>query len=171
MNGKIIKNSNEYKELYIKALLIFQVIFHEYNHFIADTYINSIPLSSSQSAKHIYSVSSHKRSNWDADFVSKFKSYLNYSIHTKKASDSFININNVPTPYKSIGSLFDAKDLFELTNEHENIEYQGLDNGNYIFAGKNTIVNYQFNTQKVIEDTRIKKQGLQYTFSLEEVIC
>ncbi|MCK5945959.1 MAG: hypothetical protein KAG04_01670, partial [Mycoplasmataceae bacterium] len=55
-----------------RVALIFDIIFHEYGHYLTDTYLNSLPLTSTKASQWIFDRSGIK-SHWDKDFVTNLK--------------------------------------------------------------------------------------------------
>ena len=177
----VTKTPTNVQEQKLRARLLFEIIYHEYGHYLADTYLNSVPianpLSSSSHHSDIYNSTTHEKENWDYDFTSKFEEILHYTKNGKinmqpyySKSTPFIKRQQrqKQTPiqytskYTSIGKDYSAGKLFDLTNGHETIKYDGINNKKYVFSSNYPI--YELTKSAIIDSEKMK-----YIYSLAEV--
>ena len=141
-----------------RVSLLFDIIFHEYGHYLADTYLNSVDYHSKWSAKDIFSKNGNGKDSWDNDFLSKFETLL-YS-DTKKYTNN-TTIKN--SKYRSIGGTYTAKDLYTMVNKTNGSSIDSdLKNKNFVFSGPHP--EYQLTDKSVID-----KKHLEYIYSLPEI--
>ncbi len=118
-----------------KVEQVMEVLTHEYGHHIAYTYLNSSRFGNSnttpvsgEGALYHDSIHGRKVGEWNKSFIRDFKHLLHYDDETSPLYTSS-NINRTEPFYKSIGSYFRAKDIFDLANGAEKPEYGLIDKG------------------------------------------
>lgn len=171
--------SNNQNYLVERMEIMFQTFFHEYGHHIVNMhYLTNYHITPSENEK-IYSGNDEEK--WADGFISDFKTALNYNRSTPKYKDSFLKGNFSESEYvfpsnssysgykmKSVGSIFDAAELFKRSNKKgHGVFDEALPNKNqkygYSFAGDgfNWVSNNPLN-EKNIDD-------LDYYYSMQEL--
>lgn len=172
----IIKGVKKYKQnnpfasnqqiIEYAAEFVFQVVAHEYNHHLAEVYLNSRFNDKTYFASApqvVKDKQSNIDENWDIDFYNTFTKALNYDGSRLEAS-----VGHIPdftsradgTTYKSLANYYTAKQLFDLGN-NENYNLLPGFFGKYSMFGQKGIPNQVFTTQ----------DNLKYYYSLAELFA
>ena len=161
INAKVIKERHNYKNHFDFAYHLYQIYAHEYLHFVANTYLKGL------SAKTL--------SVPVTTFLSEFKASLHYDKKTSKYSGQ-----KIKNGFKSIGSLYDAKDLYDFSNGATS------DLKDSSFTNIGTRLHPKFIIQKdgykyvmaplnpvfvVDKNHVITKNSIQYIFSIDELFA
>lgn len=155
VNTKYLKRLN-FKSDENKAEYIFELLFHEYSHFLNNTFLNNNPLKSEQiDNQSIWR--NGQQENWNKHFLEEFKKILNYDSETP-----LYQANEVAPGFVSLGSVYNQKTIFEIANSN-NLNFDLLQ-GNEVMAPINP---------KVSVDSKhvIKSDALKYLFSIQELVA
>ncbi|WKX02579.1 MYPU_1760 family metalloprotease [Candidatus Mycoplasma mahonii] len=111
-----------------KVELVYQIIFHEYYHHIANSYLNNEPLGTTASSSDIYSDKtnddnlelSRVATPWNKDFLDTFKKNLYYDRNKDISNNNFDKLEEPirwnDKVYKSLGSIYNSKNIFDIAN-------------------------------------------------------
>lgn len=155
VNTKYLRKLN-FKSNENKAEYLYELLFHEYSHFLNNTFLNNNITNSEQiDDKSIWRDG--KQENWNKHFIDEFKTALNYNNDTKLYSS-----NEIAPGFVSLGARYNQKSLFEIANSN-NLNFDLLQ-GNEVMAPINPIVS---------TDAKhvIKANALKYIFSLQELVA
>ena len=144
----------------LKVEMIWQVLFHEYGHHIAASYLETT-ISENESA-NIYGKFLDTRENlhWNKDFVTRFKHLLGYDSNTLPWQHP--NIIYHEKKYKYLQTIIRSNGLFEISNGKKVPDYNWLNS----YPGIDVI--YQgFNAQFVPQ--AIQASTLNYLFTMDEL--
>ncbi|NQZ65620.1 MAG: hypothetical protein HRT99_00180 [Mycoplasmatales bacterium] len=147
----------------IKVELAYQIVFHEYGHYISSVYLTNNKPSESYIA-NIYSTSandSRNQQNWNKNFVEKFKSNLNYD------KDTPLYQNGSFSDYKALGSIYNAKEIFDISNGKEKPEFKNLGNASY--TGKLGTIGFYNNQYWYFKQRKLSLDNLEYYYSMDEL--
>ncbi len=124
----------------LKVELAFQIIFHEYGHFLVSAYLTNNKPNEPYIAE-IYSDVREKRKkqNWNKNFVKNFKKHLKYDRKTPLYKDGYKYNeyqNSIWNPISVLGSKYCAQEMFDISNGKEKPSYPKIYNMNISYTNK-----------------------------------
>ena len=156
-NTKRLRGLN-FKSDESKAEYMYEIIYHEYIHFLNERYLNNIPSASKEYDDSIHSGKTRSVQIWNKSFINNFKQILKYNLDTKLYGDSLIR-----GKYVSLGSVYNQKDLFDISNDKAVPKYTKL-KGDEVMSPTDPDIE--------INDSRIiSADSLEYLFSMEELVA
>lgn len=159
VSSKNIKNKNWNDD--VQAEYIFELVFHEYNHFLNSLYLNNIDDCDQQLDKTIFKGDySRKVERWNRSFLTNFKRLLKYDQDT-----SLYYSNVIKEKYVSLGSIYNQKSLFDIANGSARPSYPLL-KGNEVMAPLNYDKDIPIDDQHII-----RSNSLGYLFSMQELVA
>ena len=141
------------KPLDARVEAAYQIIFHEYLHFLTSSYVKK-----TKQVDHpadLYSGQNRQRTSWDNYFVTHFKNLLGYNDISKYTTTE---IDYKGTKYHPISSQYSTKQLFDIANGKASPHFT-LKNNSF-FGGR---YNY------VVPSPISKANQLGYLYSIDEL--
>ncbi len=159
------------ENLDLKVQMIFDVLFHEYYHHVANSYLNNIPSGHAFADETIFledAYGTRVENVWDKDFLESFKSNLHYDetyIDPLVVDDSIIAASGGKM-FKSIGNVYKAQDMFRIANGKDTPswgaveKHVGFDGYSQAYKNSNLILTKPVDTS-----------SLGYYYSLSELFA
>lgn len=143
-----------------KVEVIFQIIFHEYGHFLASSYLKNNKTLNIPSTIYSGKGISRKTTSWNESFVTQFKNELYYDIDSPLNTHKNININS--KDYILLASQYNAKNLFDISNGKNDP----------VYANINNLVMYPWEIHNQTEPPHVlSPHKLEYLYSMDELFA
>lgn len=150
---KIVPESAPLEE---RVEAVFQILYHEYGHYISSAYLKNNKPNGTTPIAELYNDAGTK-STWDSYFVDKFKHYLGYDVNSSLYPFKSSTIQG--KTWIPLASRFTTKNLFDLSNNKVKGSYGDLTN---VYNGGTD----RYNT---LVPSNVKESSLRYLYSIDEL--